>query len=102
MKSSENAESLQRLGWEEGDHYKAFLNNKLVTEQFLTQPVSIKTLSLSVSNSSDKLKVYFSHCGTAGKGRTVSVRNAVGAILKEWKFADSKTIDVQLPVKKRF
>lgn len=82
-----------------GDHYKVFLNNKLVTEQFLTQPVSMKTLSLTTNNSGDHLKVYYSHCGTAGKTRTVSVRNSSGTILKEWKFADSKTIDVQLSVK---
>lgn len=82
-----------------GDHYKVFLNNKLVTEQFLTQPVSMKTLSLTAGNNNDNLKVYYSHCGTAGKTRTVSVRNGFGVILKEWKFSDTKTIEVQLPVK---
>mgnify|MGYP006951358344 FL=1 len=82
-----------------GDYYKVLLNNKLVTEQFLTKPVSMKTLSLTTANSNDHLTVYYSHCGTAGKERSVSVRNHSGTILKEWKFTDSKTMELQLPVK---
>jgi hypothetical protein len=82
-----------------GDYYKVLLNNKLVTEQFLTKPVSMKTLSLTPHNSNDHLTIYYSHCGTAGKARSVSVRNHSGTVLKEWKFSDSKTMELQLPVK---
>jgi hypothetical protein len=82
-----------------GDYYKVFLNNKLITEQFLTRAVSIRTLSLTASNSNDRLTVYYSHCGTSGKERTVSVRNHSGNVLKEWKFADSKNMELQLLVK---
>jgi hypothetical protein len=82
-----------------GDYYKVLLNNRLITEQFLTNPVSIKTLSLTASNSNDHLTVYYSHCGTAGRGRSVSIRNHSGIVLKEWKFADSKNMELQLPVK---
>lgn len=82
-----------------GDYYKVLLNNKMITEQYLTKPISIKTLSLAASNNSDQLTVYYSHCGQAGKTRSVSVRNQSGKVLKEWKFADSKTIELQLPVK---
>jgi hypothetical protein len=82
-----------------GDYYRVLLNNRLVAEQYLTKPVSMKTLSLTSSNNNDHLIVYYSHCGTSGKGRTVSVRNHSGTVLKEWKFADSKTFELQLPVK---
>lgn len=82
-----------------GDYYKVLLNKKLLIEQYLTQPVSMKTISLTASNKDDQLTVYYSHCGTAGKTRTVSVRNESGTVLKEWKFADSKTLELQLPVK---
>jgi len=82
-----------------GDYYKVLLNNQLITEQFLTKPVSMKTLSLTASNNKDHLTVYYSHCGMAGKERSVSIRNHSGTVLKEWKFADSKTMDLQLPVR---
>jgi len=82
-----------------GDYYKVLLNNRLITEQYLTQPVAMKTLSLTNSNNGDHLTVYYSHCGTVGKERSVSVRNQSGSVLKEWKFADSKTMELQLPVK---
>jgi hypothetical protein len=43
--------------------------------------------------------VYYSHCGTAGKGRSVSVEDPSGNVLKELKFADSKNMELQLLVK---
>jgi hypothetical protein len=82
-----------------GEYYKVLLNNKLITEQFLTKPVSMKTLSLTASNNNDHLTVYYSHCGNVGKDRSVSVRNQSGAVLKEWRFADSKAMELQVPVK---
>lgn len=82
-----------------GDYYKVLLSGRLVTEQYLTQPVSMKTLSLTPHNSNDRLTVYYSHCGAAGKGRSVSIRNHSGTVLKEWKFVDSKSMELQLPVK---
>jgi hypothetical protein len=82
-----------------GDHYKILLNNKLVAEQFLTMPEELKTMELSTANSKDLLTVFFSHCGTAGKSRTIRLRNEEGKMLKEWKFADSKDMNMTVPVK---
>jgi hypothetical protein len=82
-----------------GDYYKVFLNNRLITEQYLAKPVAMKTLSLAASNNNDHLTVYYSHCGAIGKERIVSVRSYSGTVLKEWKFADSKSFELQLPVK---
>jgi len=82
-----------------GDYYKVLLNNRLITEQYLAKPVAMKTLSLAASNNNDHLIVYYSHCGTIGKERTVFLRSHSGTVLKEWKFADSKSFELQLPVK---
>jgi hypothetical protein len=82
-----------------GDHYKILLNNKLVAEQFLTMPVELKTMDLGAANGKDLLTIYYSHCGTAGKSRTIWLRNEEGKILKEWKFPDSKEMNMTVPVK---
>lgn len=82
-----------------GDYYKVFLNNRLITEQHLAKPVAMKTLSLTASNSDDRLTIFYSHCGEVGKERTVSLRNSSGTVLKEWKFINSKTMEMQLQVK---
>ncbi len=82
-----------------GDYYKVLLNNKLLTEQFLYKPVTVKTVSLTPSNNNDQLTIYFSHCGTAGSGRTVSLKSSSGKLLGKWDFADSKQIALQLAVK---
>lgn len=81
-----------------GDYYKVLLNGKLITEQFLTQPTAIKALSLSTANQSDKLTFLYSHCGTAGTARVISLRDEKGKTIKNWKFADSKNQGMQLMV----
>jgi hypothetical protein len=82
-----------------GDYYKVLLNNTLVTEQFLTKPIAMKTLVLTNSNSKDELTVYYSHCGTAGTGRMITLKSESGKVLKEWKFADSKSMEMHVAVK---
>ena len=82
-----------------GDYFKVLLNGKLITEQYLTQPTAIKALSLTLANQSDKLTFLYSHCGTAGTARVISLRDEKGKTIKNWKFADSKDQGMQLMVK---
>lgn len=84
-----------------GDSYTIYLNNKLVMKQYVTQPLSISSLQLDNATGDDVLVVYYSHCGTIGKGRSITVKNEHGDVLKEWKFADvaGKDNGMQIPVK---
>jgi len=82
-----------------GDYYKVLLNNKLITEQFLHKPYTVKALSLASTNNNDQLTFYYSHCGIAGKQRTILLKTSSGKVLGKWNFTDSKTIEIQLPVK---
>lgn len=81
-----------------GDYYKVLLNGRLVAEQYLTKPVALKALSLSSTNQNDKITVFFSHCGQAGRGRSITLKNENGKTLKEWKFNDSPSEQMQVPV----
>jgi hypothetical protein len=56
-------------------------------------------MSLNATNQNDRLTVYYSHCGQPGKNRSIELKNENGKVLKEWKFADSKSLEMPLPVK---
>ncbi|MBS1661232.1 MAG: hypothetical protein JST68_09295 [Bacteroidetes bacterium] len=88
-----------------GDVYRIFLNGKQVLEQYVyaAKPLDLAGLPLSEANSNDKLVAYYSHCGTIGKDRTITIRDEHGTVLKEWKFADAaagaKDNGMEIPVK---
>ena len=72
-----------------GDSYKIYLNKKLITEQYVSQPSSgLISLNLDKANYKDQIVIYYSHCGTTGKGRSIVLKDEQNKILKEWKFAD--------------
>jgi len=82
-----------------GDYFKVLLNNQLITEQYLYKPTTIKNLALRSTNNNDHLIVYYSHCGMAGTGRNILLKDQSGKLLGKWNFADSKQMELQLPVK---
>jgi len=83
-----------------GDHYKIYLNKKLVAEQFITRGAVALNLQLNESNYNDEITVYYSHCGATGKGRSIKLKDDNGNTLKEWKFDDAKSSDAMtIPAK---
>ncbi len=82
------------------DSYQIYLNNKLVMKQFVTQPLSIASLQLDNAGANAKIVVFYNHCGVIGKGRSISIKDEHGTVLKEWKFADAEGTDagMQIPV----
>jgi hypothetical protein len=84
-----------------GDIYEIYLNNQLLTKQYSTQPVGMKSLHLSKANAAENLVVFYLHCGTVGKARKLSLRNEKGQVMKEWKFTDAsgKDAGMIIPVK---
>jgi hypothetical protein len=85
-----------------GDHFKVYLNNKLILEQNAWEPLKLTALQLGKANENDKLTFHFSHCGKLGSDRKIAVKDAKGNLVKEWKFADapgSKQSGMVIPVK---
>lgn len=72
-----------------GDVFQVFLNNKLILKQFVIEPLTLKNLPLQEVNPNDYLEIFYSHCGTTGKGRSIALKDENGKIFKEWKFADA-------------
>lgn len=86
------------------DSYEIYLNNKLILKQSVLNSLQLKSLPLDQANINDKLIIYYNHChapGKAGSGRSITVKDANGKILKEWKFKDSKGSNngMEIPVK---
>lgn len=73
-----------------GEHYEIYLNKKLVTKQFVANAAAVLDLQLDKSNYNDEITVYYSHCGTVGKGRSIMLKDDKGNLVKEWKFSDDK------------
>jgi hypothetical protein len=73
------------------DKFEVYLNDKLLLKEYAIKDISLKSLQLEKAKPSDQLVIYYTHCRGkgAGTGRTISVKNAKGQVLKEWKFADS-------------
>lgn len=84
-----------------GDSFEIYLGKTRVVQQFLHQDKAIKTVDLSTAETTDELKVSFSHCGQIGKNRVVALKDNQ-QVLKAWKFADIKpgaSAQMKIPVK---
>jgi hypothetical protein len=74
-----------------GDTLEVYLNGKQLLQQNIHMDKSVKTVQLSTLSDKDKVEVYYSHCGYAGKNRTLTVKDEKDNLLKEFKFVDVNT-----------
>lgn len=72
-----------------GEHFQVYLNNKLVMVKHVSEPTSVMNL-LDKVGSRDEIIIHYSHCGTRGKNRHITLRNEKGKVVKEWSFNDEK------------
>jgi hypothetical protein len=72
-----------------GEHYRIYINKKLVVEQFVSNVARKETsLYLNQSNINDKIDVYYSHCGQNGTARHIKLVNQQNKVVKDIQFAD--------------
>ncbi len=85
------------------DTYQIYLNDKLILQQSVLNPLSLSTLPITKANANDKLVIYYSQCNAPnkiGKGRSLVIKDASGNMVKEWKFTDSEgSSRMEIPVK---
>lgn len=73
------------------DSYSIYLNDKLLLQQALDKPLSLKNLDLKDAKASDHLIVRYRECHapeSGPKGRKISIRDEQGKTVKVWKFDD--------------
>lgn len=73
-----------------GDVFEIYLNGHKLHQQFVHTDKGVKSLTLQPATGNDKLEVFYSHCGKAGTGRVITIRNEKNELLKEMKFIDGK------------
>lgn len=71
-----------------GDSFQIYLNGKLVLDKALYKNKEIQSLQLPQSAATDKIEVYYNHCGRTGTNRSMSVKDDQQKTLKTWQFAD--------------
>jgi hypothetical protein len=74
------------------DSYEIYLNNKLVTKQYVNQPLNLRVLRLDQAKENDLLQVAYTHCINkgVGTGRSITLKNEQGDTLHQWTFAESE------------
>lgn len=72
------------------DSYEVFLNDKLIPKNHVNQPLDLRKLKLRAANDKDELQIHYRHCTNkgVGAGRSITIKDQKGNILKKWKFAD--------------
>lgn len=85
------------------DTYEVYLNEKLLLKHAVNQPLNLRKLQLSKAANDDQLRIIYTHCNTksAGLGRSITVKDEKGTILKKWEFADATSVNpgMTIPVK---
>jgi hypothetical protein len=82
-----------------GDSFEVYLNQKLLFKQFVHGSDGLQNISFDKVGANDQLTVYYHHCGQTGKGRSLTVQDAKGHDLKEWKFPDAQGTDAGMSLK---
>ena len=72
-----------------GDSFEIVLNGKRVLQQFVYASKGVQTIQLTQTSDSDKLDIYYNHCGQVGKNRYITIKNEKDEAIKVWKFADA-------------
>ncbi len=74
------------------DSYEIYLNEKLILKQYVNEPLKLARLQLTEANINDRIIINYSQCNMPdkiGKGRSISVKDANGKTIKEWKFTNA-------------
>src|SRR5688572_30703834 len=68
-----------------GDVIEVYAGGKQLLQQFLHMDKSVRTVTLDQPISNDKIEVYYSHCGTTGKSRMLTIKDEKNNLLKEFR-----------------
>jgi len=86
------------------DHYEIYIGKKLILKRAVNQPLDLENLPISQANSNEQLIIYYYQCNAPDKlasNRIITLKDANGNKIKEWKFADAKgsNAGMSIPIK---
>ncbi|RYY58942.1 MAG: hypothetical protein EOO05_14815 [Chitinophagaceae bacterium] len=82
------------------DRYEVFLNQELIAKIWVNQPDKERVLQLGKAKPADHLRVKYIHCNNngAGTGRSISLQDQNGNVLKTWTFANPSGSYAGMPI----
>jgi hypothetical protein len=75
-----------------GDSYEVYIGKERILQYFVHGKKSVPVIKLNDKQSDQQMSVTYSHCGTIGKDRAITIRNEKTNVEKKWKFADMGTV----------
>jgi hypothetical protein len=79
-----------------GEHYRIYINKKLIMEKFVSNNMTAAYLTLTQGNVNDKIEIMYDHCGQTGTSRHLVIKDENNRIVKDLKFADAKGADIMM------
>lgn len=83
------------------DSYAIYLNDKLILQQTVNQPLNLRVLQLGEAKDTDQLHIKYTHCtikGGAGTARSLILKGEKGNTVKKWTFADATGSDLNMTI----
>jgi hypothetical protein len=83
------------------DSYAIYLNDKLILQQTVNQPLNLRVLQLGEAKENDQLHIKYTHCtikGGAGTDRSIVLKDEKGNTIKKWTFADATGSDLKMTI----
>ena len=83
------------------DSYAIYLNDKLILQQTVNQPLNLRVLQLDKAKENDQLHIKYTHCtikGGAGTARSIVLKDEKGNAVKKWTFADAAGSDLNMTI----
>lgn len=71
-----------------GEGFEVYLDDKLIMQQYGSEMNSLKSVQLDQRSEKSILTVKYHHCGKVGKNRVISLLNADGKAIRQWRFSD--------------
>jgi hypothetical protein len=72
-----------------GDSFKIYVGGKMMFEQHVAMKTATKSLYLGKSDMNETVEIFYSHCGTAGTGRHIAIKDGQGRVVKTLSFPDA-------------
>jgi len=81
--------------------YAIYLNDKLILQQTVNQPLNLRVLQLDKAKETDQLRITYTHCtikGGAGTNRSIVLKDEKGNVVKKWTFPDASGSDLNMAI----
>lgn len=75
-----------------GEGFEIYVGSKLMIQRYGSEVNTVQSLQLNQQTGNEKVSIKYHHCGNVGKNRVVTIKNEQNAVLKEFRYADSKSV----------